>query len=243
MPEPVMVIRGFQQSLLDQSPIMSEGVVNDLKAIAGLSDEQVAAIGQRLQEATGFLDPKSLLATIREAAEDPKAAEAVRRALHSLSPSGIEHMVASLEEKQKDEKFPIDQETLGRLKQVLSELIQPYPALARFEKAERLARVTGQQLETVELICDLRPIFDENRENLEGMMPYTRLHIVVTGEDGLPKPFEAELTYKDVADLADKAGKAKSKLDVLRQSIETWLPGCLPDLPLTRVPRKESSDA
>ena len=79
-------------------------------------------------------------------------------------------------------------------------------------------------------------------EVLKGMMPYTRLHIVATGEDGLPKPFEAELTYQQVIDLAEKAEKAKSKLKVLRQSVETWLPGCLPDLPLTRTPSKESSD-
>jgi hypothetical protein len=69
------------------------------------------------------------------------------------------------------------------------------------------------------------------------------LHIVATGEDGLPKAFEAELTNENVIDLVEKAEKAKSKLETLHKSIENWLPGGLPDLPLTRIPKKESNDA
>jgi len=240
MPEPVMYIRGFPP--FPGQLIASEELVDDLKAIAGLSDEQVAGLRQRLNATEGFLDPKALLAVIREVIQDPKLAEAVRGALRNLSPSRVERIIAGLEQDLDDKEFPFDRATFDRLKRVLKELIQTYPALTRFQKAERLAKMTGQQLETVELICDLRPIFDKKREKLEGVMPYTRLHIVATGEDGLPKSFEAELTHQQVIDLTEKAEKAKDKLKVLRQSIETWLPGGLPDLPLTRIPRKESSD-
>ena len=58
----------------------------------------------------------------------------------------------------------------------------------------------------------------------------------------MPKPFDAELTHQQVIDLAQKAEKAKRKLEVLRQSIESWLPGRMPDLPLTRITRREPSD-
>jgi hypothetical protein len=213
-------------------------MVEDLKLIAGLPDEQIATLRQQLRKASHFLNPKALLATIQEVVQVPESGGAVCRAILNLNPSNANQIIANLEKDLDDKDFPFE-----RLKMVMSELIQPYPALARFEKAERLAKVTGRQLETIDLICDLRPIFDENQKNLEGMMPYTRLHIVVTGEDGLPKPFEAELTHQQVADLAEKAEKAKSKLKVLRQSVENWLPGGLPDLPLTRTPPKESNDA
>jgi len=217
-------------------------LVEDLKAIIGLSDEKLAELHKHLTEAEGFLDPRALLATIRRVVEDANAAEAVRRIIINIGPSEVERMVTVLEEGREEKDFPFDQAKLERLKQILKNLIWPYPSLARFRKAERLAKITGQQLETVELICDIRPIFDESRKNVEGMMPYTRLHIVATGEDGLPNAFEVELTHQQVIDLAEKAGKAKSKLEALRQSIENWLPGGLPDLPLTRIPRKESSD-
>ena len=238
-----MFFRGFRELMHEQSPLASEDQVEDLKMISRLSDEEVAAVRERLSRAQGFLDPKALLVALREAVQDPKVAAAIRRALLILSPSGAKRMMASLEDERQQEGFPFEEATFGRLKKVLGELIQPYPALARFKKAERLAEITGQQLEAVELVCDLRPIFDENRGKLEGMMPYTRLHIVATGVDGLPKSFEVELTHQQVLDLAGKATKAKSKLEVLRTSVEQWLPGLLPDLPLTRVPQKEANDA
>lgn len=238
MTEPVLYIRGFTQSF----ETIPEELLDDLKAIIDLSDEMLAELHKHLTEAEGFLDPRVLLATIQRVVEDSNAAEAVRRILRNIGPSQVERMVTILEEGREEEDFPFDQAKLERLKQILKNLIRPYPALARFQKAERLAKITGQQLETVELICDLRPIFDETRKKVEGMMPYTRLHIVATGEDGLPEAFEVELTHQQVTDLAEKVGKAKSKLETLRQSIETWLPGGLPDLPLTRIPRKESSD-
>lgn len=241
MPEPVMYMRGFPS--FPEYPVASGDMVDDLKAVAGLSDDQASEIRQHLAKADLFLSPRTLLAAIRKVIQDPKLSEAVRRAIQNLNPSQTKRIISGLEQNLGDKGFPFDQATFDRLKQVLGELIQTYPALARFQKAERLAKTTGQQLETVELICDLRPIFNENREEVEGMMPYTRLRIVATGEDGLPKSFEAELTHQQVLDLAEKAGKAKSKLDVLRRSVETWLPGGLPDLPLTRIPRKESSDA
>ncbi|GEM_PF-987427 len=241
MTEPVMFFRG-SRSLFERSLARDKGLLDDLKVVIGLSDGQVAELHKHLTEAKGFLDPKAMLSTIRRVVEDTNAAEAVRRVLRNIGRSQVERMVAALEEGRDEEDFAFDEVQFKRLKQILEKLIQPYPALARFQKAERLVNITGQQLETVELICDLRPIFDERRENVEGMMPYTRLHIVATGEDGLPKPFEVELTHQQVSDLAEKAGKAKSKLEALRQSIETWLPGGLPDLPLTRIPRKESSD-
>lgn len=234
-------MRGFPQPLsFEAAP---EGPLNDLKAIIDLSDEILEKLCKHLSEVQGFLNPKDLLATIQTIVEDSNAAKAAQRIIINVRPFQVGQMVTFLEEKSKEKDFPFDQAQFKRLKQILKNLIRPYPSLSRFLKAERLANITGQQLEAVELICDLRPIFDENRKNIEGMMPYTRLHIVATGEDGLPNAFEVELTHQQVIDLLEKTEKAKSKLETLHQSIETWLPGGLPDLPLTRIPRKESSNA
>lgn len=242
MTEPVLYIRGFPQAIFEH-PTAKKEMMEDLKAIIGISDEKLDELYKHLNKAKGFLDPKALLATIQRIVEDPNAAEAVQGILLNISPYQVERMITNLKEGQEEEGFPFDQAKFERLKQILKQLIRPYPALTRSEKAERLAKITGQQLETVEMICDIRPIFDESRKNVEGMMPYTRLHIVATGEDGLPKPFEVELTHQQVIDLGEKAGKAKSKLEALRKSIEKWLPGGLPDLPLTRISQKESIDA
>ena len=241
MPEPVIYIRGLRPP---SDSAADSDMMADLKAVSTLSDDETNTLRGRLSQVKGFLDPKALAAEIRRTIKVEGTARSVQTTLRNLGPKRAKRLVESLAERGKQEDdFPLNEAELARLGEILPKLIQPYPALARFEKAERLAKLTGQELESIELICDLRPIFDEDRKQIEGMMPYTRLHIVATGTDGLPKSFEAELTHRQVNDLRKKAAKAESKLAVLRESVESWLPGRLPDLPLTRVTRKESGDA
>jgi hypothetical protein len=240
MAEPVFYIRGLPQSLSSEN--LPEGLFDDLKAIVDLPDDVVGDLYKNLSLAQGFLNPKDLLAIINKVIKKANMAEAIWRIIKNIGPSQVERLITIMENKVKEKDFPFDKTQLERLKQILKKLVQPYPSMERFKKAERISNITGQQMETVELICDLRPIFDETRKKVEGIMPYTRLHIVATGEDGLPNAFEVELTQQNVIELAEKAEKAKSKLVVLRQSIENWLPGGLPDLPLTRITRKESND-
>ena len=243
MPGQVLYMRGFARPPMDRYAA-SPGVRDDLKAVAGLSDDQVSAVQEQLSDAKGFLAPKSLLALLREAIGDDGPARSLQRAMRNLGPEDIEPLLKALSQPQPDEESPLEEGVVKRLGEILPRLIQAYPALVRFEKAERLAAVTGQRLEGVELICDLRPIFDESRKNIEGMMSYTRLRVVATGADGLSEAFEAELTRQQVCDLAEKASKAVEKLDVLHDAIEKqWVPGGVPDIPLTRPPRKDLGDA
>lgn len=240
MPEPILYIRGFPPTLSFET--VPDDLLDDFKVIISLPDKVIAELCKLLSEVQGFLNPKALLETIQTIIKDTNTAKVVQRVIINISPSQFERMKKYLDEKSKEKGSSFDQKQFERLNQVLKILIQPYPSLVRFQKAERLTNITGQELETVELICDLRPIFNEDRKNVEGMMPYTRLHIVATGEDGLPKAFEVELTHQQVVDLAEKTEKAKSKLETLHQTVEKWLPNGLPDLPLTRIPKKESSD-
>jgi len=241
MPEPVLYFRGFPSDILGAR--VNERMLADLKSIAELDDDHISTLRRRLSEAKGFLDPKSLQALVREVVQDDRKSASVQRALRSLSPTDVEALLRNLADRPQEEDSPLSQNDLARLQDVLPQLIQAYPALVRFEKAERLATVTGQRLESLELICDLRPIFDDNRRRLEGMIPYTRLRVVATGADGLPDSFEAELTRQQVHDLAEKASKAKVKLDVLCESVGKWVPHGLPDLSLTRISPKESNNA
>jgi len=238
MPEPVMFIRGFPRSIFGQSG-GSETVVEDLKIIAELSDDEIVGVCHRLKNAEGFLDPKALLALIREVVQVSKSAEAVQRVIKNLTLPRIERILKSIES---EKDCPFDQAKFEHLRNILGKLVQPCPALINFQKADRLSKITGQRLESAELICDLRPVFSENRETVEGMLPYTRLHVVATGEDGLPKPFEVELSYEQVLDLEEKVKKTKDKIDVLRKlENEEWTKGGVPDLSLTSIPRKEPS--
>ncbi len=243
MSEPVIYIRGLSPPV-DRGSAADAQMMADLKAVSTLTDDDTNTLRERLSQVKGFLAPKTLGAEVRRTIKTEGTARSVPTLLQNLEPKDTKRLVESLAERRKQEKdLLLSEAELVRLGEILPNLVQPYPALARFEKAERLANLTGQELESIELVCDLRPIFDEDRKQIEGMMPYTRLHIVATGVDGLPKSFEAELTHRQVNDLREKAAKANSKLNVLRKSIESWFPGGLPDLPLTRAPGKKASDA
>jgi hypothetical protein len=242
MADPIVYFRLPRMPTVEEI-VHSPSAIADLKAVTGLTQEQISTIQDDLRKASGFLDPKALTAVVGAAITDEPLAEAVHRVLRNLVPNNVGPLLDALSRHLTLPKPPLDDASLKGLRQVLPVLIQTYPALARFKKAERLAEATGRQLESLELICDLRPIFDEDRRKLDGMMPYTRLRVVVTGPDELPSSFEVELTLQQVSDLADKAGKARTKLDVLRRHIENWRAGGLPDLPLTRLSRRESSGA
>jgi hypothetical protein len=234
MPDPFVYFRLPRRVSSVAEIVHSPGAMADLLAVATLEPNQTAALRDRLQSARGFLDPSALKASIASVVTNEDLAGSVQRVLTHIEPENVEPLLDTLEDHLEQEKPPCNDDTLEALRAVLPKLIILYPALARFKKAERLASATGRQLESLDLICDLRPVFDEERSSLEGMMPYTRLRVVASGTDDLPTSFEVELTQRQVADLADKAERAKRKLDVLCSSIENWVPGGVPQLPLTR---------
>lgn len=183
----------------------------DLELVAGLPADQVGRIADTLSRESGFLDTVVLRNRIHAVVEDAKTAQAVLRALQNFEPGDVDRILESADRHRKgvtDTK--LDDAKMADLRRNLSILVQAYPALDRFEKAQRLATLTGQRLDSADLICDLRPIFDGSGEHIEGILPYTRLRLVATGADGLPRDFEAELSVAQVHDLFESVKKAKT---------------------------------
>lgn len=239
MPEPVFFMRGFPPPL---EAILTDPIaLADLKAVSALSEDNAKALQDRLAKTRGFLDPESLSTEIREVVGDEDTANSIRRVLDNLKGISSGRVLTALKQirEQNKKDFPLDESELTKLKNNLAVLKKRSPALVRFDKAKRLATLTGQQLESVDIVCDLRPIFDQERKAIEGMMPYSRLRVVATGADGLPKPFEVELTWQQVHELSDKASKAAQKLIVLNLALKKWMPDGIPNLPLTRPPEND----
>lgn len=128
----------------------------------------------------------------------------------------------------------LGREELDHLKGLLLHLLDRCPAHLRHLKAERLAIATGLRTDSIDLICDLRPVFDQRREKVEGVMPFTTLKIVATGTDRFPVSFEAILSAGDVEDLLKKVKDAVAKLNALgRLAEQTKLP--VPSVGLTET--------
>jgi len=219
-------------------------MVDDLKAIAAVPADRLDEVAASLSDVKGFLDTTALNAHLRSLLPQDAPIASVRRVILNLKSEDVEKLLVRLRSIQKDdaEGFPLSADDLDKLSDRLPRLLKPIPALRRYRKAERLAKITGQPLEDVQLICDLRPVFDEKRKNIEGLIPYTHLKLVATGGDGLPRVFEAELTAEQVSDLAEQAKRAVSKLEVLRENADQWADYGMPNVPLTRIKGKGSRD-
>ena len=65
----------------------------------------------------------------------------------------------------------LSDEVFATLQERVPALIRDVPAVERGQKAERLKKVLGNELEALEIICDVRPVYDDSRERIEGLIP------------------------------------------------------------------------
>ena len=119
-----------------------------------------------------------------------------------------------------DDEQQVNDEHKLIVHRLLATLIRPYPALLRQAKAERLADAVNLRAEAVDLICDLRPVFDDERCRIEGLIPMTTIKIVASGVDRFPISFEAVLSARDVLTLQKKVQDAVDKLNKLGEFAE-----------------------
>lgn len=206
--------------------ISSEILVN-LRVLLAVDDSQLAAIAQELESFSSFLDRRTVeLIVGNQGIVESQASALVQliistdRLLREAEGTKEQLLSRIAGFARNEENKRLGQWSEDDISQMLSRLqiiMRPYSGLALQAKAQRLSEATGTQLERLEVICDLRPIFDENRERIQGVIPFTILKVVCKGVDGLPVSFEAILSARQVDELANKAIAANKKLDRLRE--------------------------
>ena len=206
-------------------------MVDDMLAVAAVPVEQVDAIAAALEAQPGFLEKTRLRELVEGIVTTKSLASSVVDALLNLRPQQLTQILGTLEKWRQAspknvEKF--SEKAFDCLKKVLPQLIKNYPALVRTRKAQRLRSILGDTVQGVELICDARPVFNVNRDSIEGMIPVTTIRIEYQGQDEETNVAEFTLTTDAVRELADELGKAQKKLEVLCQSITEWIPDGLP---------------
>jgi len=203
-----------------------DGLIRDAKVLLGLDIELLESVRHSLETYEGFLDRGALQQVLASRIEDPELCRALGRLIVNIdehlrrTSRTIEQLLQQIEqwlqEEENQQKGLLSAEELEELRGRMQLVIRPYPGLNRQAKARRLSEATGLPLEKVDIICDLRPVFDKDRENVEGIIPYTTLRIVCTGADGLPVALDAVLSQQDVAQLAKASSDAQKKLAKLK---------------------------
>jgi hypothetical protein len=205
----------------------SESFIADAREVIKTPPEQFTQALETVSAAGGFLDEAGLAGKLTSI-EIPAQRNALRNFISAfaswrasaLSIKDTEGVLArihlQLAEALSEQSFATGEEaTLAeRVKAIWN---APFPAVDLAIKASRLVTEVGSQVDKISLVCDLRPIFDESRSTVQGLVPLTTLKIVSHGEDAVhPDTFEVQLTEKELEELHEKVTLARTKVRSLK---------------------------
>ncbi len=100
-----------------------------------------------------------------------------------------------------------------RLRKLAAEPI----GIAKQYKAQQLVDATGAELDDFRILCDIRPIFDRERDRIEGAIPLSILRLEFTKADGESAVAEVRVTEKQIVEFGKKIADANLKLRMIKQ--------------------------
>ncbi len=203
-------------------------MIEDLSAVAKIPAESIELLSQQLEQQSGFLTDESLMGLVSGCIADDAGATAAFNALQNLRPDAPDQILETVQawrraNERNTQRFP--DELFAALKQTLPRLVREYPALSRMQKADRLRNMLGDELKGVAFICDARPVYNDSRDRIEGMIPLTTMKLVYERQNLATEEIEVTVTPDQLRNLISEAQKAEKKLGTLRESIAEWIQG------------------
>lgn len=202
--------------------LKSESFLSDAHNVAAIPDDTFSRALESVERAEGFVGWQRLQDVVQRHIEDQAQAQSLvafimnfdelRRDL-DVSPQDLALEAAR--------KLPdaLGEEERKRLLERLVRATAPKKGLERQAKAEAVVRRTGGHLDELSLISDLRPIFDDSREKIEGLVPMTTLKLIVHRADAIDV-VEVSITEEELNQMAGQVEQAKRKLDALKSFIK-----------------------
>jgi hypothetical protein len=191
----------------------------DLKRISELTEEQIGKVDKALTSQDGLItvsDFRKLMASHF----DSDLSASVTRTVISVIPEMVDQYSTVLERyRASNEQVAkmFTEATMDALKKNLNALIKDRPAIRLMRKAQRLLGDTGNELSSVFFVCDLRPVFDEAHENVEGLISLANLRLGYKTQSGHNVNLELALSENDLDFLIEQCEDAKAKLAVLER--------------------------
>ena len=114
---------------------------------------------------------------------------------------------------------PQERRTLtDRLRKLVAEPI----GIAKQYKARQLVDAIGAELDDFRIICDIRPIFDQKRERIDGAIPLAILRLEYSKPDGESAVVELRVTEKQIAKFGEKIANANLKLRMIKELLANY---------------------
>lgn len=202
-----------------------EDFISDAKTILQINDDALDALARALAQKGPFLDRSTLSKTVEDTLGSGENASDVSRTVWRLNQilrdadEPLQETVALLKKAISESSEGVPEDDREKLGERLEKLAAAPTGFTRQQKAERLAQATGAELKDVQIICDIRPVFNEERSAIEGAIPITTFRLDMLEPDGTSSSTEIRLTEKQLADLCVKAESARKKISVIKETL------------------------
>lgn len=209
-------IRYVAEALVESSAFKS-----DLNRLVELPNDQWNKLCKKIQEHPGFLNSDALKMATTEILSEVELASSCATTISRLSEiirDSDDAKAASVVETAVSEGMELNNDAKTRL-QSLVELCTTAPSISRQHKATRLANATGDEFESVHFVCDVRPVFDDDRSKIEGAIPVCVLHLAF-GDAMNPETVDIRLNSSDLKNFTEEVEAANRKMALIVEMLE-----------------------
>ncbi|OHB67292.1 MAG: hypothetical protein A2V70_15455 [Planctomycetes bacterium RBG_13_63_9] len=200
--------------------------LSDADAILQIDDHTLDRLADALAQNTSFLNRTALSEAVEQvigAGENSRnIARTVWRVNRILRDADepLDSAVAVLKRAINELCDKLSEDNRKRLGDRLERLAAAPAAFSRQHKAEKLAEATGAELEDLQIICDIRPVFNDDRSVIEGAIPLSTLRLDIVHVDETSRSIEIRLTEQQLTDLSAKVESAKRKISAIKTTLE-----------------------
>jgi len=211
--------------VLVQYMVESEDFVADAKFVLQLDEESYQRLADQLATTSGFLDRRALVEAASQCLDTQQDAERIGRIVYRLGEilheAGMEPAQAMdvLANAISEKTESLSEDERDRLSNRLRTLLLGTSGLSKHFKAQSLVEVLGGALESFQVICDVRPVFDPKRQRIEGAVPICVARIEYTSADGESSANEFRISEQQIDEMEQTVATAKQKL----QLIKLWM--------------------
>jgi hypothetical protein len=204
-----------------------------LLAHAGIAD--LEALDKALTEEKPTVDLESFCTSIAGRASLPAEVVSplvsmlwrlayVQRTLERPTESFLETLTGSLEDKGADQWTQQDRSSWSERRAIVASLLASDRAIAVSAKAGELLHEQQLNFCTARILTDVRPLYDEAAQQIQGFMPFHTLAITYH-ESGETRETHINMDAKDLTRLRAQLERAEQKEKLLRQNLaeSNWM--------------------
>jgi hypothetical protein len=198
--------------------ILPPQMVNDFVLLSEITPETLEGLSKSIAAYDVFGSEEEFKSLVIQYIPDEDQASAVLNSLRSLRPENIEQIievVGQWRNAERDHASRLSDGAFALLKNNLSILVRDYPAVAKIRKANWLGKATGNELQSIQFICDIRPVFNDARDTIELFIPIVTLKLGFERQNGEDDVLELVLDDSAITVLSQKLDVARQKLDAL----------------------------